>query len=273
MKSKRLISSGIILGILFVFLGASYMEEKTEYILETSFVLQGHRGLSNRYPENTMVSFQAAAESEKYRGIETDVQETKDGVLVLFHDDTLDKKTDAEGKISDYTFDQVRQMNLDVKHSKEYPDEKIPVLEDYLQICKESGKIPYIELKSLTEKGMAALVAMLDEEGWQDRCVITTFEKDLLELFRAHNSSYPVEYMVDKDEPYDIEEIVGYLEQYENMVFRPSAYVVTEEDVKVCREHGIDVECYGLKVGDKKQLKRLISMGVKGVTCNDCEGL
>lgn len=272
MKKNRMISGGLILGLMIFLLGVSNMDEKRDVFTGKNFILQGHRGLSNRYPENTVVSFQAAASSEEYQGIETDVQETKDGVLVLFHDSKLDKKTDAKGKISSYTFDEVRQITIKhVKNIENYPGEKIPVLEDYLDICRHSGKIPYIELKSLTEEGTKKLIDVLDHGGWQGRCVITSFHKELIALFRNFNQLYPIEYMI--DENYDIEEVIDYLSQYENMSFRPNAYRVTEEDVKKCNIQNIRVECFGLEVGDKEQLKYLKKIGVKGVTCNDFKGL
>lgn len=62
-----------------------------------------HRGASEYAPENTLSSFYLGL-LQGANGIETDVQRTKDGVLVLFHDDTLDRVTDGRGIISDYNF-------------------------------------------------------------------------------------------------------------------------------------------------------------------------
>lgn len=63
-----------------------------------------HRGASEYAPENTLSSFYMGL-AQGANGIETDVQRTKDGVLVLFHDGTLDRATDKSGKLSDYTFE------------------------------------------------------------------------------------------------------------------------------------------------------------------------
>ena len=59
------------------------------------FVLQAHRGIANRYPENTSLSFSKAAEIPVYGGMETDVQMTKDGIIVCMHDRKLDRTTDG----------------------------------------------------------------------------------------------------------------------------------------------------------------------------------
>ena len=76
-------------------------------------VYVAHRGLfdnGNGIPENSIPAFEKAAENGF--GIETDVQMSKDGVLVVFHDDTLKRMTGAEGKLTDYTFDELRKMRL-----------------------------------------------------------------------------------------------------------------------------------------------------------------
>ena len=274
-SSRKWISAAVMFVFAVVICMTAVSDEKRSAAMEKDFVLQAHRGLSERYPENTLAAFQAAAEVLEYQGIETDVQETSDGVLVLFHDSSLKKRTDADGKIGDYTFEEVEQIHIDnASNSDLYPDEKIPVLEDFLTICREYGKIPYIELKSISLEGMKKLIGILDKGGWQDRgCVITTFVKEYLPQFRSLNESYPIEFMIDKDETYHMDEVIAFLAEYVNMGFRPNAYVITQEEADFCLRNGVRVEAYGLKVGDKEKLKKLKMMGVQGVTCNDYTGL
>lgn len=61
-----------------------------------------HRGLSKRYPENTMLAFTRALEAG-FDGIETDVQMTRDGVLVLCHDEKINRTSTGKGYLKDYT--------------------------------------------------------------------------------------------------------------------------------------------------------------------------
>ena len=70
-----------------------------------------HRGASEYAPENTLSSFYLGL-IQGANGIETDVQRTRDGVPVLFHDDTIDRVSDGHGKISDYTFDQLKKVKI-----------------------------------------------------------------------------------------------------------------------------------------------------------------
>ena len=76
-----------------------------------------HRGASAYAPENTMVSFQKAVEM-KADGIELDVQMTKDGELVVIHDETIDRTSDGKGWVKDYTLEELRQFN----YNKTYPE-------------------------------------------------------------------------------------------------------------------------------------------------------
>ena len=64
-----------------------------------------HRGFSGKYPENTMLAFQKAIEVGA-DGIELDVQLTKDGELVIIHDETIDRTTDGKGYVIDYTYEE-----------------------------------------------------------------------------------------------------------------------------------------------------------------------
>ena len=251
------------------------MVKESGSFMEAEFILQAHRGLSEQYPENTAIAFLEAAKSKEFQAIETDIQETSDGELGLFHDSSLKKRTDAEGKIGDYTLEEVKKIRIDnASNSENYPNERIPLLSDYLEICKEYQKIPYIELKSISFEGMKKLLQILKEGGWDERrCVITTFVKEYIPQFRSLNDSYPMEFMVDKKESYEMEEIIEFLGAYPNMGFRPNAYVITKEEVELCKKNGLLIEAYGLKAGDKEMFQQLKRIGVQGVTCNDYAGL
>ena len=104
-------------------------------------VLYAHRGLFDNEsdaPENSMAAFRKAVDGGY--GIECDVQLTKDGIPVVFHDFTLERVTGAKGKVIDYTYEKLMQFNL--MNSQE----KIPKFEDFLKMV--DGKVPLIvELK------------------------------------------------------------------------------------------------------------------------------
>ena len=77
----------------------------------SSFVNYAHRGASEYLPENTLLAFYTGIYMGA-NGKKTDVQKTKDGILVLFHDDTLMRVTGQSGSIADYTFAQLQAFDV-----------------------------------------------------------------------------------------------------------------------------------------------------------------
>lgn len=117
-----------------------------------------HRGGSNLYPENTLQAFIIAAKIEGIAGVELDVQLSKDGKIVVFHDETLNRLMDKTGYVQDYTFDELQQARF---KAWDYCGEncgvinyemKIPTLEEVLAelktYCLDKNLKINIELKN-----------------------------------------------------------------------------------------------------------------------------
>ena len=94
------------------------------------FIVYAHRGASEYAPENTMSSFYLGLQ-QGANGIETDIRRTKDGVLVLFHDRTLERVVGIEGTIGDYTYAEL--MKLRVKNAHTETEDVIIAFEDFLR--------------------------------------------------------------------------------------------------------------------------------------------
>lgn len=105
-----------------------------------------HRGASGYAPENTLPAFLKAYECGA-DGVELDVQMTKDGQLVVIHDELIDRTSDGKGLVCDYTFGQLRQFNFN-QQFPEYGKVLIPTLEEVLLLMKEKGMYVNIELKT-----------------------------------------------------------------------------------------------------------------------------
>ena len=75
-------------------------------VRESRMKVMAHRGYSGKYPENTMLAFEEAAKTGA-DGIELDVQLTKDGQVVVIHDERIDRTTDGSGWVKDYTYEEV----------------------------------------------------------------------------------------------------------------------------------------------------------------------
>lgn len=148
-----------------------------------------HRGYSNRAPENTAPAFELAGENG-FWGIETDIQESSDGVFMCMHDETLERTTDGGGKVSDYTYGELMNLNIISDSNAEYySDLKIPTMIEFLNICVIYDCVPVIEIKSV--KNFDAFLQTIYDSGLKDRCIVTGGIQDLVEI-RARNKTIPL---------------------------------------------------------------------------------
>ena len=234
---------------------------------DVEFGLQAHRGLSNQFPENTVLAFREAGKVPHYYGMETDVQMTKDGVLVCMHDKTLDRTTTATGKVSDHTWAELRKAWIDggTGWNEKYAHKlHIATFKQYLKICKTYNPVPYVELKLISYEGIRKTIEMLHKMGFEGKYVLTSFKWDYLHE-AAKYSNAPLEFMHKRYTP----EIVDKLKGVKNAIVRPMARRTSKELVDYCHSQGYMVECYGLPMRDSKYVEMLRSWGVKGGTTND----
>lgn len=107
-----------------------------------------HRGCSQRYPENTITAFSKAIEIEGLTGIELDIQMTKDGEIVVIHDERVDRTTDGTGYIKDYSYTELRKLSIETRSGWK---EKIPSMQEVLDLLQDrmaEGMLLNIELKN-----------------------------------------------------------------------------------------------------------------------------
>lgn len=105
-----------------------------------------HRGASGYAPENTMIAFEKAIEMGA-DGIELDVQLTKDGELVVIHDETIDRTGDGTGWVKDYTYAKLLKFNFNKKYP-EYGRVTVPTLEEVYALLKPTDLTVNVELKT-----------------------------------------------------------------------------------------------------------------------------
>lgn len=99
--------------------------------LENRPLIIAHRGAKAYAPENTMASFNFAAEVNA-DGVEFDIKLTKDGHIIIIHDLTVDRTTDGSGKVKDFTLAELKKLDAGKFFSEQYAGEEIPTLSDVL---------------------------------------------------------------------------------------------------------------------------------------------
>ena len=158
--------------------------------------LCAHRGLSSVMPENTLEAIRKAGETGFLR-VEFDIRETADGVLVLMHDDKIDRTTDGSGKVSSYTLTEIKRFSVDNGANIEEMEEKIrvPTLEEALSVCEEYGMMPVIEIKKMKDKGLLSLKKHLD--GFSGEAAVISYNEPLLRKYRGIDAETELWYMTD----------------------------------------------------------------------------
>jgi glycerophosphoryl diester phosphodiesterase len=110
-------------------------------------IIVAHRAGAGLAPENTMAAVQSAiSRNDSY--IEVDVQRTSDNVLVLMHDNTVDRITDATGSVGDWSWKDLSRLDVGSHYSSKYSGESIPSLEQALKILAETNITLFLEAKS-----------------------------------------------------------------------------------------------------------------------------
>lgn len=136
-----------------------------------------HRGNSSVYPENTMPAFQSAIDLGVH-GIETDVHLTKDGILVLTHDEDVSRVSTGQGMVKDMTLQELRALDFGSWKGEAFQGERIPTLEDLLDLLEPHDLMLNIEIKmgfvlypGIEEK----LLETIEKRGFLSRIIFSSF--------------------------------------------------------------------------------------------------
>ena len=145
--------------ILIVF---SIFAFQSETVAEDPLVV-AHRGLIRHAPENTLANFRACLELRI--GFEFDVERTHDGHLVCIHDGTVDRTTNGTGKLSDLTLSQVRQLDAGSWYDSKFAGEKVPTVEEVLQLVAQYQQHDVLIAVDLKAAGVEQHVVRLAEKS------------------------------------------------------------------------------------------------------------
>lgn len=160
--------------VMFSVLAALSAKMPEDFVYEKSVRFIAHRGLSSKFYENGERAFLAAAESDFFYGIETDVYFTADGVAVCAHDDNA--FTDSSVKITESNYGDIKNLSMK-ENDYGYTSEAICTFERYLEITAAGDKVAVVELKQpdLTKEQIQELIS-LSERICGDDFVMISFE-------------------------------------------------------------------------------------------------
>src|SRR5690606_2543110 len=223
----------------------------------------GHRGAAGTHPENTMISFKEAARVGA-DGIELDIQTTKDGVIVVIHDETVKRTTNGKDKgwVKDYTLKQIKQMDASYKFKEQYGTCEIPTLEEVFEWAKKNQLLLNVEFKTglVSYKGIEEkTLKMIDDYGLEKRIVLSRFNHYSLVKCRQLSSTIDlaVLYMEGLYEPWDC------AKRLKTNGIHPYHKTINQEIVSGSIQNGIAVRPF--TVNDENKMKKLIDFGCSAI--------
>lgn len=147
-----------------------------------------HRGCSQRYPENTLLAFEKAIAIKGLTGIELDIQLTKDGHMVVIHDERVDRTTESIGFVRDYTLSELKRLHI---YADSHPTQQIPTIEEVLDLIgprMREGMLLNIELKNSVYPypGMEdKIIEEISKRGLEKQIVYSSFYARSIERLHA----------------------------------------------------------------------------------------
>lgn len=224
-----------------------------------------HRGASAYAPENTMASFIKALEMNA-DGIELDVHMTKDKALVVCHDEKVDRTTDGEGFVKDFTLEEIKSLDAGSWFGEEFKGQRIPELREVLELIKDTDIMLNIELKNapIIYAGIEKkTIDMISEYKMEDRVIISSFNHySLIEVKRINSRiKTGVLYIAGLVEPWI------YAKRLNADALHPIFYNLLVPDfVKGCFENGIMINPF--TVDDEMYIAALVNLKINGIITN-----
>ena len=223
------------------------------------FIIYAHRGASSYCAENTMPSFEMGAKMAN--GIETDVHITKDGVLVLFHDDILDNVTEKTGRIGDYTWEELKTIPVIGRKDARMTPAPIPTLEEFLIRFGKSGINLALELK---DDGIEeAVIDMVEKYCDIENVTITAFERNRIENVLKLRPRFKTGWLIKE---YNMEGADKICVEKGISEICPKTVTLTNELVDCWHKMGLNVRAWGVFTED--DMKKVVICGADGTTVN-----
>lgn len=226
---------------------------------ESNFIVYAHRGASAYVPENTKIAFEKALELNA-NGIELDLQKTKDGKIVIFHDDVIDNKSNGKGKISDYTYQELLNFDFGSWFDSKYKNEKILLFEDFAKEFLNKDLTFAIELKVLGIENDT--LDIINKYKTHDNIYITSFLYEALENTRKLNKDIKLSWLVSKINKENINKLL----KIKGNQICPKAELVTQNDIELANRNGLSVRLWGIYNGEI--MKKVYKFNIEGMTVN-----
>jgi glycerophosphoryl diester phosphodiesterase len=213
----------------------------------------GHRGAKGYEPENTLVSFQKAIDLG-VDGIELDVHISNDGEIMVIHDEKINRTTDGEGFVTDFSLNELKSFRINETHT-------IPTLKEVLDLVNQKCFVN-VELKG---NGTAKpIVAVLEEyvleKNWEySHFIVSSFDWNALKEVRSLNSKIPIGILTHTD----LNLAMAFAKFIKAEAIHPHFHLLTKENTKQIQENGQLV--FPWTVNEIEDIQKMKSFNVNGI--------
>ncbi|MCH5171054.1 MAG: hypothetical protein J1F24_07190 [Oscillospiraceae bacterium] len=225
--------------------------------------LTAHRGLSAAAPENTLEAFQLAAK-ENYYALECDVHYTTDGKWVIIHDYNMQSMTERKGDVKDFSYEELKTIKFNNgANINDYPQARMCTVEEYLDICAQSGKKAMIEVKDKRVDKVESLYKIICDYGIEDSVIVISFHPQILREFRRLSPNMELWYLMGKitEEKLDV-----CIYNKFAVAFNAKRNLKNGDLIEKAHENDVKTACW--TVDTKETLNTMLENGVKYITTN-----
>ena len=225
--------------------------------LEEKFLAFAHRGGNEFAPENSFRAFKSAVDIG-YKYLETDVHLTKDGFLIAFHDDTLDRVTDKSGLIRDLTLSEIKKAKI-------AGTDEIPLLSELLNSFTDC----FFNIDCKVDETVQPLINLINNNDFINRVCIGSFSQKRINFIRkslgkeVKTSMGPAEVILSKFLSYTS---LGYnfKSSYTSIpIRRYGINLLDERNINYLKSNNQKVIAW--TINDEDQMKMLINIGIDGI--------
>jgi glycerophosphoryl diester phosphodiesterase len=219
----------------------------------------GHKGASKTEPENTLRAFRKAIDL-KADYIEFDIHQSKDGEIVVMHDDNTLQTTGYDGFIKEMTLEELKELDCGM-------GERIPTLKEVIELCK--GKIGLqIEVKVIDvgEK----VVDLLKEADLIESTIISSFIHNEVLRIKEYKTNTKIAALIPSqiEDPYNLIKVARRLIRKDKFyALHPYFIGVNKDVVDYCHKNNLKVNVW--TVNEQQDMQNLIDFGVNGIITDD----
>ena len=228
-----------------------------------------HRGYRAKYPENTLISFQAALDAGATM-IELDVRFSSDGKLVVMHDNTVDRTTDGRGQVYAHSLKELKQLDAGGWFNPVFAGQRVPELEEVLELVN-GGALIDIEIKPQaynpcqpSEAIEQRIVELVARKRANDIVLISSFDKNILERIASMENAPAIALISRNQAENSTLELCKRLNIFS---WHPDQQILSQEQVLLMHAEGIWV--FPFNVDTPQDFKRMFDMNVDGVISNN----